>query len=60
MVSRENAVIVTSLLVALAVGAGLVQYTDAPSWVAMAVFIVLGVVVPTAINESSRRDRGGE
>ena len=60
MVSRENAVIVTSLLVALAVGAGLVQYTDAPSWVAMAVFIVLGVVVPTAINESSRRDRGVE
>lgn len=60
MVSGENTVIIISLLVALAVGAAVIQYTDFPSWVAMAVFIVLGIVIPTAINEYPRRNRGSE
>jgi membrane protein implicated in regulation of membrane protease activity len=58
MLSRENAVILVSILVALAVGAAVHQYTDVPSWVAMAVFIVLGVVLPTALNEYARRNQG--
>lgn len=58
MVSRENTVIVASILAALAVGGAVIQFTDAPSWVAMAVFIGLGVVVPIAINEYRRQNRG--
>ena len=51
MVSEENGVIIISILVALIVGTAVFQYTDYPSWVGMTVFIGLGIVVPTLINE---------
>ena len=51
MVSRENAVIVASIALALLVGYGVFEYTTVSDWVAMAVFLVLGVVVPTLVNE---------
>ena len=50
MVSRENAVIGTCILVALLVGSAVAAYTSLPDWVAMAVFLILGVVVPVTIN----------
>lgn len=54
MVSQENTVIGISILLALVVGAAIYQFTSLPSWVGMAAFIVVGVLVPTAINEYTR------
>jgi len=58
MVSRENAVVLASLGVAL-VAAGLVDaYTAAPYWANLGVLVGLGIVVPTLTNEYlDRRQR---
>lgn len=55
MVSRENAIIGGCLLVAFVVGFAISEYTTAPSWVAIAAFLLVGLVVPVAANEYRRR-----
>ena len=51
MISRENTVILASLLVAIVAAALVDTYADLPYWVSLGVLIGLGVVVPTLLNE---------
>lgn len=51
MLSRENAVILASMVVAVAAAVLVETYADAPAWVSAGVLIGIGVVVPTVVNE---------
>lgn len=51
MLSRENAVILASMVVAVAAAVLVETYADAPTWVSVGVLIGIGVVVPTVVNE---------
>lgn len=50
MVSRENQVIVVFGLLAIALLYGLATLTDLPTWVSIAVVIVVGVILPQLVN----------
>ena len=50
MVSRENTIIVVCLLVGLVVGYAISEYTTLSSWIAIAAFVILGIILPVSIN----------
>lgn len=57
MVSRENQVIIASAILAILLLYVLATFTNLPSWVSIAVVIVVGVLVPQLVNESLGNDR---
>ncbi|WP_161631397.1 hypothetical protein [Candidatus Halobonum tyrrellensis] len=52
MVSRENQVIVAFGVVAIVLLYVLTALTDLPTWVNIAVVIVVGVIIPQLVNGS--------
>ncbi|WP_176450651.1 hypothetical protein [Halorubrum ezzemoulense] len=54
MVSRENQVIIGFGLLALFILYLVATLTTLPTWVSIAVVIVVGVIVPQVINNSRR------
>lgn len=59
MVSRENAVIVASLVVAIAAWYLIEAFVTSPPWASWAVLIGVGVLLPTLVNEHLGTGRGG-
>ena len=51
MVSRENAVILVSMAVALPAAYLVYAFADVPFWADMLVLMGIGVIVPTLVNE---------
>ncbi len=51
MVSRENQVVVGFGLLAIVLLAGIANFTDAPTWVNIAVVLIVGVLVPQFLNQ---------
>lgn len=51
MVSRENKVILLMAVVALVTLYSLARYTDAPSWMQMAALLIIGVIIPSLVND---------
>lgn len=56
MVSRENAVILVSLALGIVAYYAVETFLSQPAWVGYAVLIVVGVIVPTLVNESLGRE----
>lgn len=54
MLSRENRVVIASGVLAIVLLYGLSTFTNLPTWVNVAVAIVVGVIAPQLINESLR------
>ncbi|GGL62298.1 hypothetical protein [Halocalculus aciditolerans] len=54
MVSRENLVIGVCVVAALVLGLSVASATSLPSWVALAVFLGVGVLLPNLLNEFLR------
>lgn len=52
MVSRENLVIVAFSALAIILLYGLTALTNLPTWVSIAVVIVVGVTIPQLVNGS--------
>lgn len=55
MVSRENQIIVAFGLLAIILLYLLSAFTDFPTWVSIAVVIIVGVIIPQVINNSQSR-----
>jgi hypothetical protein len=51
MVSRENLTILAFGVVAIVVLYGLATLTELPTWVSIAVVLIVGVMLPTFIND---------
>jgi hypothetical protein len=55
MVSRENALVGASVLLAVVLWYGLTTYTDAPDWALWVVILGVGVLLPMVIRAQERR-----
>lgn len=51
MVSRENAVIFASMIVAIVAAVLAETLANAPDWASVSLLIGIGVVVPTVVNQ---------
>jgi hypothetical protein len=51
MVSRENLIILAFGTMAIIILYGLATLTDLPTWVSIAVVLIVGVMLPTLIND---------
>jgi hypothetical protein len=58
VVSRENLVIGLCVLLAFPAAVAVDEYTAAPTWVWMAVFLLVGAGAPQAINRALDRRTG--
>lgn len=54
MVSRENQIILGFGLVAIILLVAIANFTNLPTWVSIAVVLVVGVLIPQFLNESSK------
>ena len=59
MVSRENVVVLVSMVVALPVTYLVYAFADLPFWAELLVLVGLGVVVPTLVNDYLDRQASG-
>lgn len=56
MVSRENTVIGVCILAGFVVGIAISEYTALSSWVAIAAFLILAIILPVSINVYSGQE----
>lgn len=54
MVSRENQIILGFGLVAIILLVAIANFTNLPTWVSIAVVLVVGVLIPQILNESNK------
>jgi len=54
MVSNESRVTLGFGAVAIALLVGIANFTDLPTWVSIAVVLIVGVLVPQLLNERNR------